>query len=1220
MFSSRKFLYSIAVLLSATVYHSISAQMSARQVGLYFTGPATVDERTVVSSVIDESKRLDNGAYPSDALTNEFADSVIDFIVFLDSPLNAGERVEVPLRISASFATLSDYKSLAIATNPPDATNTVIDGLTTATVTVNTGVGLKYVAPLTTTPSVIFEGAGAQVAALRLIVQDDNELEENEVVSISVGNTDNALSTFSGAGTLTFTIRDDEYELCPSQSTYLPSEADPKFPFSDFKGIDNIDGINLPSEFVAADIPISLRVGQRNTHNLQYGILAYFQYIDLTATSQYRDETDDPIDYLTAYNVDSFVYIPAGSAEFILRVPIIDDTEIEQTELVRIKATPPNMPDGTNPCDADILIIDNDPLLSIGTDSDSVMEGNAVAFRIMSNVMPPQVLPVNLRISQTVGDTLVSQSTATVFITTDTRTIVYNAPTVNSDIGADGLLRVEIVNADDLSYYTEAQSSSATLSVLSDEIVVSISAETDAVDERIPGTSTYGFIDFSVSLNRPLVAGERAAVPLITSGTITARDIRGITIATVTPGIRLQDAATTPTVLFEGAGAQVAALRLSFVDNSNLDGDKTVTLALGELRAPVVANPASAAFSVTRRDDEYTFCFDQVEYYVSEGGATRPLSEFEALGAFNEDTQRVEVGNEFFDPALEVGIATATLVFARGGLPKVGLQEETDMRFRYISLNGVKGSHQTNDIDDVDYITSYEFPLFVKIPAGTPQYVLEFPIINDATIEDTQNLIELIRIASIPPRLPRGFIRCITDFHIEDSTLVGIGADSDAVPEGDTASFTLIPDAVAGGDFTIQLNVSESGGGDYVAATDEGMRSIDIRAGQTAVALTIPTVADGMVAPDSQLRVEITDTGGYGNPNQAQDFPQSLFATLTIRHVSAVTVAANSDSVFAGDDMSFTVMRDGASANALTVTLNVSEAGGTDYVAAGDEGNKTVTIPADQDRVTFTVATVPPSQRCAASGRFTVAVVSPQNGSYITGTPATAAVAIVGEGGDTDVDIDDDGLMEICYLEQLDAIRYRLDGSGRRENAVSPLITAGCGGGNNGRTCVGYELSRNLDFKDPNSYRLGRVNPVWSEGLGWQPIGNAVEKFSAQFEGNGYAIVNLLINRPQDNTALFAAVAESATIGGILLSQVDVNGKSNVGSLVGINEGIVANIDVLGGRVVGSGDDVGGLIGVNRGTVLNNNVILERLVGGGVQLRCCAKPASSGLRWRRHRG
>ena len=67
----------------------------------------------------------------------------------------------------------------------------------------------------------------------------------------------------------------------------------------------------------------------------------------------------------------------------------------------------------------------------------------------------------------------------------------------------------------------------------------------------------------------------------------------------------------------------------------------------------------------------------------------------------------------------------------------------------------------------------------------------------------------------------------------------------------------------------------------------------------------------------------------------------------------------------------------------------------------------------------------------------------------------------------TDIDKDDDGLIEVSNLETLNAIRYRLDGSGLQWSSATAVITTGCAVGG----CKGYELTRDLDFNDAASYQ-----------------------------------------------------------------------------------------------------------------------------------------------------
>ena len=172
----------------------------------------------------------------------------------------------------------------------------------------------------------------------------------------------------------------------------------------------------------------------------------------------------------------------------------------------------------------------------------------------------------------------------------------------------------------------------------------------------------------------------------------------------------------------------------------------------------------------------------------------------------------------------------------------------------------------------------------------------------------------------------------------------------------------------------------------------------------------------------------------------------------------------------------------------------------------------------------------------------------------------------------TDIDQDDDGLIELCDLDALDAVRYQLDGSGYRESFDAVKITVGCPSSG----CNGYELRSNLDFNSDDSYRDTTYKEAWTSGLGWLPIGDRLNFFSARFEGNGHTIANLYINRPSDYVGLFRATTRLAKISDLLLSQTNIRGNSYVGSLAGHNAGIVAYIGVEGGRLVGTANNVGG--------------------------------------------
>lgn len=74
----------------------------------------------------------------------------------------------------------------------------------------------------------------------------------------------------------------------------------------------------------------------------------------------------------------------------------------------------------------------------------------------------------------------------------------------------------------------------------------------------------------------------------------------------------------------------------------------------------------------------------------------------------------------------------------------------------------------------------------------------------------------------------------------------------------------------------------------------------------------------------------------------------------------------------------------------------------------------------------------------------------------------------------------------------------------------------------------------------------------YNEGLGWNPINN----FAGTLDGDGYIISNLYINRPNnDNIGFFGNITNKLfTIKNIVLDNVNVSGRNNVGVLIGYNQ------------------------------------------------------------------
>ena len=202
-----------------------------------------------------------------------------------------------------------------------------------------------------------------------------------------------------------------------------------------------------------------------------------------------------------------------------------------------------------------------------------------------------------------------------------------------------------------------------------------------------------------------------------------------------------------------------------------------------------------------------------------------------------------------------------------------------------------------------------------------------------------------------------------------------------------------------------------------------------------------------------------------------------------------------------------------------------------------------------------------------------------------------------------DIDDDGDGLIEIGNATELNAVRYALNGDGRKLSASAELDTAGCGDGNNINSCGGYELVADIslaDYADDDG------------GKGWQPLvhdTNSVSDgcqgtaFSGTFEGNSFMISDLNINRSsEDCVGLFGHMAESSEIRNLTLSAEVVIGRNFVGGLVGNGFSVtITSSSVVVGEVSGSGSRVGGLMGFgNFARIVSSSVVMGVVRGNGL--------------------
>ena len=192
-----------------------------------------------------------------------------------------------------------------------------------------------------------------------------------------------------------------------------------------------------------------------------------------------------------------------------------------------------------------------------------------------------------------------------------------------------------------------------------------------------------------------------------------------------------------------------------------------------------------------------------------------------------------------------------------------------------------------------------------------------------------------------------------------------------------------------------------------------------------------------------------------------------------------------------------------------------------------------------------------------------------------------------------DIDKNNNGLIEICDLEGINAIRHQLDGTGYKASSGATKITTGCRSGG----CKGYELTRSLNFTNNASYGNTANRAAYtvsdysdSNDRGWTPIGSSSDRFRAMFDGNGNTISNLMINRDGSNRiGLFGYTNDKAEITNIGLLNVNVIGNNGIGSLVGSNSGTITDSYATGD--VEGDSRVGGLVGESENSGTTASII-----------------------------
>lgn len=128
------------------------------------------------------------------------------------------------------------------------------------------------------------------------------------------------------------------------------------------------------------------------------------------------------------------------------------------------------------------------------------------------------------------------------------------------------------------------------------------------------------------------------------------------------------------------------------------------------------------------------------------------------------------------------------------------------------------------------------------------------------------------------------------------------------------------------------------------------------------------------------------------------------------------------------------------------------------------------------------------------------------------------------------------------------------------------------------------------------SFKL--MNNLDLTGELWEPIGDDLNKFTGNFDGNAKKVSNVAVSAGSDNRGFFGVVSGAAEIKNLFIENITANsGNSYIGGIVGkIEGGTIKNCAVKGTLIADGGFYSGGIVG---GALATSPVMIQNCIFDG---------------------
>ena len=595
--------------------------------------------------------------------------------------------------------------------------------------------------------------------------------------------------------------------------------------------------------------------------------------------------------------------------------------------------------------------------------SGAITEGGTATFTVTADPVPAAALAVTLNIADVANaDYLTTvRESATVMIPVG-GTVTHNVVTsADSTDEPDGEITVTVTDG---AGYTVGSGSSATVEVNdNDATTVTLTTPDAAATE---GSSTQR-AQIVLTLGRVLRADEILAVPLAFSGGVLGTDFT-LALTTAATGVGLN--ATTGVVTFMGSdagSATVATVTLTASHDADAEED-TITVTIpaahtGNPRLTATNLGGGATGTVTANhgtitvddDDTVGITFSPTSVTVAEEGS----------GSYTVvlDTQPSAV----VTVTITSDSAELTIADTDGDTPS----DQNTLTFNPTGVTKLWNVAQTVTVNAAaDDDTANDAVMLTHAASGGDYASVSEDLAVTITDNDVPALVITPKSLTVAEGSSSGSTNTYTVRLATEPT-----ADVTVTIGSDNADVTLDgPDSATAFTASETLTFSASGANLW----------------STAQTVTVSAAQDTDVSDDeATLTHTASDTGGY------DDVTADLEVTVTDDDEPEITIARSggSGAITEGGTATFTVTANPVPDANLEVTLNVADVEHADYLAPGNQGTKTVTVPVGGS-VDYDVVTTGGNSETTDEPDGEITVTVTDGAGYTVGTTGSAKVEV----------------------------------------------------------------------------------------------------------------------------------------------------------------------------------------------------------------------------------